>query len=250
MELGETTLIIALVLSVYALAAHIIGIWKKKTELFDSARIAIIGIAVLTTIASIWLFNLFITRNFQYEYVATYSSFDLPMAYTLSAFWAGSDGSLLLWAWLISIYIAVIAARGKSYDNLMKHAMPVVLITLTYFLYMLLTVSRPFRQLDFMPVDGNGLNPLLQDPGMFFHPPTLFWGYAGVIIPFALMVAGIYLSGDTWTYRARRWALWAWLGLSLGNMFGGATGHTQCSTGAVSGAGTLSRTPRSCPGSP
>jgi cytochrome c-type biogenesis protein CcmF len=235
MELGETTLIIALVLSVYALAAHIIGIWKKKTELFDSARIAIIGIAVLTTVASIWLFNLFITRNFQYEYVAIYSSFDLPMAYTISAFWAGADGSLLLWAWLISIYIAVIAARGKSYDNLMKHAMPVILITLTYFFYMLLTVSRPFRQLDFMPADGNGLNPLLQDPGMFFHPPTLFWGYAGVIIPFALMVAGIYLADDTWTYRARRWALWAWLGLSLGNMFGSYWAYTVLNWGGFWG---------------
>ncbi|MCZ7399178.1 MAG: cytochrome c biogenesis protein CcsA [Candidatus Methanoperedens sp.] len=235
MELGETTLIIALILSVYALVAHIIGIWKKKNELFDSARIAIIGIAVLTTIASIWLFNLFITRNFQYEYVAIYSSLDLPMAYTLSAFWAGADGSLLLWAWLISIYIAVIAARGKSYDNLIKHAMPVILITLTYFFYMLLTVSRPFRMLDFMPADGNGLNPLLQDPGMFFHPPTLFWGYAGVIIPFALMVAGIYLSDDTWTYRARRWALWAWLGLALGNMFGSYWAYTVLNWGGFWG---------------
>src|SRR5574341_2078690 len=74
MELGETTLTLALVLSVYALAAHIISIWKKKNELFDSARITIIGIAVLATIASIWLFNLFITRNFQYEYVAIYSA--------------------------------------------------------------------------------------------------------------------------------------------------------------------------------
>ena len=235
MELGETILTIALLLTIYSLFAHIIGIWKKKNELFDSARIAIIGIAVLTTVAAIWLFNLFITRNFQYEYVAIYSSLDLSMIYTISAFWAGADGSLLLWAWLISIYIAVIAARGKSYDNLIKHAMPVILITLTYFFYMLLTVSRPFRMLDFMPVDGNGLNPLLQDPGMLFHPTTLFWGYAGVIIPFALMVAGIYLSDDTWIYRARRWALWAWLGLALGNMFGSYWAYTVLNWGGFWG---------------
>ncbi|NJD53064.1 MAG: heme lyase CcmF/NrfE family subunit [Candidatus Methanoperedens sp.] len=235
MELGETTLIIALLLTVYALAAHIIGIWKKKNELIDSGRIAIIGVAVLTTIASIWLFNLFINRNFQYEYVAMYSSLDLPMLYTISAFWAGADGSLLLWAWLISIYIAMIAVRGKSYDNLMKHAMVIILVTLSYFFYMLLTVSRPFRMLDFLPVDGNGLNPILQDPGMFFHPPTLFWGYAGVLIPFALMIAGIYLSDDTWTYRARRWALWAWLGLALGNMFGSWWAYTVLNWGGFWG---------------
>jgi len=235
MEFGETTLIIALVLTVYAFAAHIIGIWKKKNELFVSARIAIIGIALVTTIAAIWLFNLFITRNFQYEYVANYSSLDLSLLYTISAFWAGADGSLLLWAWLISIYIAVIAARGKSYDNLIKHAMPVILITLAYFFYMLLTVSRPFRMLDFMPADGNGLNPILQDPGMLFHPTTLFWGYAGVIIPFALMVAGIYLADDTWTYRARRWALWAWLGLALGNMFGSWWAYTVLNWGGFWG---------------
>ncbi|MFZ3166926.1 MAG: cytochrome c-type biogenesis CcmF C-terminal domain-containing protein [Candidatus Methanoperedens sp.] len=235
MELGETTLIIALLLTVYALIAHIIGIWKKKKELIDSGRIAIIGIAILTTIASIWLFNLFINRNFQYEYVALYSSLDLPMIYTISAFWAGADGSLLLWAWLISIYIAVIAVRGKSYDNLMKHAMVIILVTLSYFFYMLLTVSRPFRMLDFLPVDGNGLNPLLQDPGMLFHPTTLFWGYAGVLIPFALMIAGIYLADDTWTYRARRWALWAWLGLALGNMFGSWWAYTVLNWGGFWG---------------
>lgn len=235
METGETTLTIALILIIYALSAHVFGIWKKKNELFDSARIAIIAIAVLLTAASIWLFNLFITRNFQYEYVAIYSSLDLPMVYTISAFWAGADGSLLLWAWLISIYIAVIAARGRSYDNLIKHAMIVILATLAYLLYMLLTVSRPFRQLDFMPVDGNGLNPLLQDPGMLFHPTTLFWGYAGVIIPFALMIAGVYLADDTWTYRARRWALWAWLGLSLGNMFGSYWAYTVLNWGGFWG---------------
>ncbi len=231
MEIGETTLTIALLLSIYAIAAHILGIWKKKNELIDSARIAIIGIALLLTAASIWLVNLFVTRNFQYEYVALYSSLDLPSLYTISAFWAGADGSLLLWAWLISIYIAVIAVNGKSYDNLIKHAMPVILATLAYLLYMLLTVSRPFRQLDFIPADGNGMNPLLQDPGMLFHPPTLFWGYAGVLIPFALMIAGIYLSDDTWVYRARRWALWAWLGLALGNMFGSWWAYTVLNWG-------------------
>ncbi len=235
MDLGEITLTIALFLSIYAILANIFGIWKKKNELFDSARIAIIGIALLITIASIWLFNLFVTRNFQYEYVAIYSSMDLPMAYTISAFWAGADGSLLLWTWFIAIYIAVISARGKSYDNLMKHAMIIILATLTYFLYMLITVSNPFRRLDFMPVDGNGLNPLLQDPGMFFHPPTLFWGYAGVIIPFALMISGVYLADDTWVYRARRWALWAWLGLSLGNMFGSYWAYTVLNWGGFWG---------------
>jgi len=234
-ELGETTLSFALVLSVYALLAHIFGLWKKKDEFFDSARVTIIGIAVLLTIASLWLFNLFVTRNFQYEYVALYSSLDLPLVYTVSAFWAGADGSLLLWAWLISIYIAVIAVRGKSYDNLVRHAMPVVLVTLAYFIYMLLTVSRPFRRLDFVPVDGNGLNPLLQDPGMFFHPPTLFLGYAGVIIPFAFMIAGVYLVDDTWIYRTRRWALWAWLGLSLGNMFGSYWAYTVLNWGGFWG---------------
>ena len=235
MEFGETLLTIALILCIYAAIAHILGIWKKKNELFDSARAAILLIGVLLTIASLWLFNLFITRNFQYEYVAMYSSLDLPKVYTIAAFWAGSDGSLLLWAWLISIYIAIIAIRGKSYDNLIKHAMLVILPTLGYLIYMLLTVSRPFRMLDFMPVDGNGLNPMLQDPGMLFHPPTLFWGYAGVLIPFALMIAGIYLSDETWIYRARRWALWAWLGLALGNMFGSYWAYTVLNWGGFWG---------------
>jgi cytochrome c-type biogenesis protein CcmF len=235
MEFGETLLTIALILCIYAAIAHILGIWKKKNELFDSARAAILLIGVLLTIASIWLFNLFITRNFQYEYVAMYSSLDLPKLYTIAAFWAGADGSLLLWAWLISLYIAIIAIRGKSYDTLIKHAMLVILPTLGYLIYMLLTVSRPFKMLDFMPVDGNGLNPLLQDPGMLFHPPTLFWGYAGVLIPFALMIAGIYLSDETWIYRARRWALWAWLGLALGNMFGSYWAYTVLNWGGFWG---------------
>ncbi|MFQ6062515.1 MAG: heme lyase CcmF/NrfE family subunit [Methanosarcinales archaeon] len=225
MDLGNIALIAALILSIYSIVAHLIGILKNRTTFFESGKIAIILISVLTTIASLWLFRLFLIRDFQTGYVAMYSSHDLPMFYTISAFWAGGSGSLLLWVWLISIYAAYIVFKDK-YDALTKHAMPVILIIQVFLLYLLVMLSNPFDKLGFTPRDGQGLNPLLQDPGMFFHPSTLFLGYAGFVIPYAFMIAGLYLGNGDWIYRTRRWTMFSWLFLSLGNFFGSYWAYT------------------------
>ncbi|HIH43916.1 MAG TPA: heme lyase CcmF/NrfE family subunit [Candidatus Methanoperedenaceae archaeon] len=216
------------------MATYIIGIWNKREELFNSGKIAIMMAGVSSTIAAIWLFKLLIGLDFQNEYVASYTSRDLPFVYILSAFWAGSAGSLLLWAWLIAIFAAIIVVR-KKHDELTRYAMPVIMLTQAYFFYMLATVADPFRRLSFIPPDGNGLNPLLQDPGMFFHPPTLFIGYAGFIIPFAYMIAGVYLGRSDWIYSIRRWTLFAWLFLTLGNFFGSYWAYTVLNWGGYWG---------------
>ncbi|TFH47296.1 MAG: heme lyase CcmF/NrfE family subunit [ANME-2 cluster archaeon] len=234
MEIGQLVITITLMLSVYSAAAYIAGIITKNERFIKSGQMAVYLIAALTTIASALLLMAFINRDFQVLYVAMYSSSDLPFFYTVSAFWAGGEGSLLLWIWLISIFAAVLIYREPR-DDLLKHSMVVLMAILSYFLYLLVFLSNPFNRLDFVPPDGQGLNPLLQDPGMVFHPPTLFIGYAGFFIPFAFAIAGLYLGNGDWVYRIRRWTLFSWLFLSFGNILGSYWAYTMLNWGGYWG---------------
>lgn len=234
MEIGQLVITITLMLSVYSAAVYIAGIITKNERFIKSGQMAVYLIAALTTIASALLLMAFINRDFQVLYVAMYSSSDLPFFYTVSAFWAGGEGSLLLWIWLISIFAAVLIYREPR-DDLLKHSMVVLMAILSYFLYLLVFLSNPFNRLDFVPPDGQGLNPLLQDPGMVFHPPTLFIGYAGFFIPFAFAIAGLYLGNGDWVYRIRRWTLFSWLFLSFGNILGSYWAYTMLNWGGYWG---------------
>lgn len=230
MDTGQLTITIALMLSIYSAIAYLTGTITKNEGFVRSGKWAVYTIAALTTAASMTLFMAFINRDFQVMYVAMYSSLDLPLFYTISAFWAGGDGSLLLWIWFISLFLVVLVHREPE-DDLLKYSMVVLMAVLSYFLYLLVFLSNPFNRLDFVPPDGQGLNPLLQDPGMVFHPPTLFVGYAGFVIPFAFALAGLYLGNGEWVYRIRRWTLFSWLFLSFGNIFGSYWAYTMLNWG-------------------
>ncbi|MCL7412986.1 MAG: heme lyase CcmF/NrfE family subunit [ANME-2 cluster archaeon] len=230
MDSGQLSITIALMLSVFTAVAYTAGIITRKEHYFKSGTIAVYLIAAFITIASISLLMAFINRDFQNLYVAMYSSRDLPLFYTISAFWAGGNGSLLLWIWLISLFVAILVYRGPR-DDLLKHSVVILMAIQTFFLYLLVFLSNPFNRLDFVPPDGQGLNPLLQDPGMVFHPPTLFVGYAGFFIPYAFAMAGLYLGNGDWIYRIRRWTLFSWLFLSLGNIFGSYWAYTMLNWG-------------------
>ena len=233
-EFGNASIIIALFLSALAVLLYILGIIKEDETYFQSGKITIILASLATIAASVHLYKLIFTHDYSTEYIALYSSNDLPTFYQISVFWAGGDGSLLFWTLLISIFTAIVVIREKK-DELLCHAAPVMLAIQSYFLYLLYFHSNPFDKLDFMPLDGNGLNPLLQDPGMVFHPPTLFLGYAGFVIPFAFMIAGVFLRDGDWVFRIRRWTLFSWLFLTLGNLFGSYWAYTMLNWGGYWG---------------
>lgn len=209
----------ALLAAMAAVLLYVVGAELKRNDLIEWGKVSTHLTFIFITIASLRLFYLLITHDFQNMYVATYTSRDLPLFYVVSAFWAGQQGSFLLWVWLIAIFASALLFIKKDDERFMAYTLAMLAAIMVGFLYILVTVSNPFERLDFIPADGNGLNPLLQDPGMVLHPPVLFIGYAGLAVPFAFAVAGVIMKRD-WIKSARSWLILAWVALSMGNIIG------------------------------
>src|SRR5260370_16539631 len=150
--------------------------------------------------------------DFRDSYDAQYSNRAMPLAYKFSAWWGGQEGSLLLWSWLLATYacVAVFTNRRKLRD-VMPYTIAILMVTQTFFLILNAFVVSPFRMIasdgaiTAVP-DGNGLNPLLQYPMMRIHPPTLYLGYVGMLVPFALAMGSLITTqkGDAWIHTPRR----------------------------------------------
>jgi cytochrome c-type biogenesis protein CcmF len=170
--------------------------------------------------------------------------------YAFSSLWAGQEGSLLLWLLILSAYgAAFLWCYRKRLDPFYDAVAMVVACVMIFFTSLLTFVSSPFRILATAPPDGNGLNPLLQDPGMMIHPPILYTGYVGFIIPFAFGIAVLIMNrtGTRWIEEVRRWTLFNWMFLGFGT-FSARGGPTSSWAGAATGAGIRSKTRRSCRG--
>jgi len=181
---------------------------KKGTIFYKLATCMIL-------LAAGWLYYVILNDNFRYEYVVSYSARNQALGYKISAFWAGQEGSLLLWA-LLHAFFGLILARKKA---------PVAMTTycsIQILLLIILLVKSPFKALASVQPDGMGLNPLLQDPWMVIHPPILFLGYAALAIPFAWAVHGLITNRhkDTIT-QILPWTLFAWSSLGAGIFIGG-----------------------------
>ena len=222
-DIGYIALLLALVASIYSAIAFIYGVRGRHPGLTDSARNSLLAVCGLVSISVAALIYALVTHDFQIEYVASYTSRDLSLTYLLSALWAGNDGSLLFWAWLLSLCAAVVVLQKRDIGKeLMPYASSIIMVTQAFFLILLLFVSNPFHKLAFVPAEGMGLNPLLENPGMIFHPPILLAGYVGFTIPFAFAMAALLSRrlGDEWIIAIRRWTLMSWLLLGVGNIIG------------------------------
>jgi cytochrome c-type biogenesis protein CcmF len=216
-------MLLALIVSAYAMVAALVGQRRGHPELVQSARNGILAVAGLATMASAILLYLLLVPDFRVQYVYEHVSSHLAPIYRISAFWAGQEGSFLLWLWFLAVISALVALQGKAWDRrLHSHALAVLAFSEAFFALVIITVSNPFATLPLKPADGTGLLPLLENPGMIFHPPTLFLGYAGYTVPFAFAVAAL-LTGqldDGWLRGIRRWSLFAWLALGIGILLG------------------------------
>ncbi len=222
-DVGYIALFLALLASIYSAIAFIFGMRGKRPALINSARNGLLAACGLVSVSVATLLYALLTHNFRIEYVASYTSRDLSPAYLISALWAGNDGSLLFWAWLLSVFAVVaILQRRVVGKELVPYAGSVIMLTQAFFLILLLFVANPFQTLSFVPADGMGLNPMLENPGMIIHPPTLLAGYVGFTIPFAFAIAALLTRrlGDEWIIAIRRWTLLAWLFLGVGNIIG------------------------------
>ncbi|MBI5305426.1 MAG: heme lyase CcmF/NrfE family subunit [Chloroflexi bacterium] len=245
-DLGYASLFLSLLFALYAVGAAIYAARRNRADVYASARNAIYVVAALTTLAVAILEWALITHQFRFEYVARQTSRAQPLLYNVSALWGGQEGSLLFWAWILALFTAVVLVQNRRKNQeLMPYVIAGLGTTLAFFLALMtiaanpeevgsvialpLTstlaaslVGSPFRMLDFLPRDGNGLNPLLQNPGMFIHPVTQYLGYVGFTIPFAFAMAALFTRrlSDVWIRTTRRWTLVSWLFLSLGLVFG------------------------------
>ncbi|MBI2836317.1 MAG: cytochrome c biogenesis protein CcsA, partial [Chloroflexi bacterium] len=217
-DIGYIALFLALIVSLYSAVTYTIGGRGRDTVLLASSRNALLAACGLLTVSVAALLYALITHDFQIAYVASYTDRSMSLSYLLSSLWAGNDGSLLFWGWLLSIFAAVLVLQKREMGReLVPYALALIMATQVFFLIVSLFVANPFEKLAFVPADGRGLNPLLENPGMFFHPPTLLLGYVGFTIPFAFAVSAMLTRrlGDEWLITIRPWTLVAWLFLAI-----------------------------------
>ncbi len=222
-EIGLLSLIIALCLAFAQGILPLVGAQTGKPAWVAVAIPAAAGHAVFVAISFISLTWSFIASDFSVWYVAMNSNTELPLMYRIAAVWGGHEGSLLLWVLLLAFWALAVAAFSRGIPTLLRARILGVmgLISAGFMMFVLFT-SNPFLRLFPVPLNGNDLNPLLQDPAMAFHPPLLYTGYVGFSVAFAFAVAAM-LSGTIdrqWARWARPWTTMAWMFLTAGIVLG------------------------------
>jgi cytochrome c-type biogenesis protein CcmF len=233
-DLGFLALSLGLGVTTYSIVSLALGIRKGDEGLKAAGKRAVHASAAFLTLGVLALIYVLLARDFQVEYVASHTSRDLPLPYTLSALWAGQEGSLLFWAWVLSLYAtAVVFSARRMGHNLSSYSSLVTACVLAFFLVLVIFVNNPFQRLDFVPSDGLGMNPLLQNPAMIWHPPVVYLGYVGFTVPFALTLA-VLLGGrleDPYVPLVRRWTLVSWLCLGVGTVLGAQWAYVELGWG-------------------
>ena len=229
---GSFALLLALVLSAYSLLAGAIALRQIATgararvspeRLAETARRAGIGSFIATTCAAFALVWAAFNNDFSVAYILHHSNRALPGPYKFAALWSGQEGSLLLWAWLLSAYGFVLRVRHRVDVKLTAYASAILAGVQVFFLLLLNFAATPFSLVSgAVPQDGLGLNPLLQYPEMVIHPPMLYLGYVGFAVPFAFALGALMMRypGEKWIHITRRWTMVTWLFLTCGIFLG------------------------------
>lgn len=227
-NLGSLAIIVAFCLAVYALVASVVGGWKRKPFLVLSAERAVYSVWFLLTVASFVLVSALLFGDFRLAYAAAHSNRSMPFLYKFAAWWGGQEGSLLFWSWLLSCYSAVVVfTNRRKHRGMMPYVTATLMVTQVFFLILNAFVVSPFqvlavgKEITAVP-DGNGLNPLLQYWAMAIHPPMLYLGYVGFVVPFAFAMGSLITRqpGDAWIHTTRRWTIVTWLFQSCGILLG------------------------------
>ena len=223
-ELGAGALAVALGLAVYGCAAAAIGGRSGRAAVVESAQHAALGVFLIITACLLMLVYAFLTFDFSVRYVASNTNLGTPFYYRITAVWGALEGSIVLWAWMLSIYTLIVILRHRTTARaLYPWALSVMLGVLAFFLLVMTVPAPVFQRLSPVPPDGRGLNPLLEDSGMITHPVALYLGFTGFSVPFAFAIAALVTGhiSDFWITTTRRWTITAWYFLSLGLLIGG-----------------------------
>ena len=222
-EFGHYALILARCIALIQGVLPLIGAHQGRREWLILARPAAQTVFLLLATAFVILAWSFYINDFSVLYVAEHSNSQMPVMYRLGAVWGGHEGSLLLWVFLLSTWTILVAQLSKALDEFMvARVIGVLGLVMSGLLLFVLTTSNPFMRLLPAAQDGRSLNPLLQDPGLVFHPPMLYMGYVGFSVAFAFAIASL-LSGRldaAWARWSRPWTTAAWVFLTLGIALG------------------------------
>jgi cytochrome c-type biogenesis protein CcmF len=222
-ELGHFALVLAFAVALVQGTLPLLGAARRDATLVAVAAPAALVQLLLISIAFGALVHLYIVSDFSVANVAANSHQSKPLVYRISGVWGNHEGSLLLWVWILALFGAAVAAFGRNLPVLFKSRVLAIqaLIGVGFLAFMLFT-SNPFERLDPAPLEGRGLNPILQDPGLAMHPPMLYLGYVGFSTTFSFAIAGL-LEGridPSWARWLRPWTLAAWTALTLGIALG------------------------------
>ena len=233
-ELGHFALILAFVVAVIQGVVPLLGAWRRVPAWMGVGVSAARAQFLLIGISYLCLTHAFVVSDFSFTYVAQNSNTALPLVYKISAVWGAHEGSMLLWATILAGWGFAVATFSTSLPEVFRARVLAVmaLISVGFHLFMLLT-SNPFERLLPAPLQGRDLNPLLQDPGMAGHPPLLYMGYVGLVVPFSFAVAAL-VGGRidlAWTRWTRPWTTIAWAFLTSGIMLGSWWAYSELGWG-------------------
>ncbi len=252
-DVGYVAFVLALVLSIYGVVVSVLGGRRNLPELVASGRNATYVVGGLVLIAALTLWYALLNNQFQVEFVATHSERNLPTFYKISALWGGQAGSLTFWTLLLCGFaVAATWFFRNEQSGLRFYVNPVLLVAIAFFITVVLLAANPFAKLwrsaggqivtavwpppgatPFIPADGQGLNPQLQNYWMVIHPIMLYLGFVGLTVPFAFAVAALITGqlGNAWIRLIRKWTLIPWLFLSIGIIMGSQWAYVELGWG-------------------
>ena len=236
--LGFSCLLLALAVCAYGIAASVYGVRKRRWEFADSGRRAMYALAAVLTVAGLVLELAFLRNDFSFDTVADTSSRTTPTLYRMAAVWSSQEGSLLLWAWLLSVWssLALLLTRRRLRE-IAAYATAILLGLGGFFVALMVFYANPFSTTTPAPAEGVGLDPLLRFPTMMIHPPMLYSGYTLCMIPLAFGFGALLarrLQAD-WIGAIRRFAFAAWLFLGIGILLGARWSYSELGWGGYWG---------------
>jgi cytochrome c-type biogenesis protein CcmF len=222
-ELGRLAVCLALLCALVSVIVSVRGALTRRGDLIRAGEHAAYAVFGLVALAVVLLLRALLSHDFSLEYVAAYSSSTLPTNYVFAALWGGQKGSLLFWSFMLSLFATIVQLQNRERNReLMPWVTATMMTVAVFFLGLVTFITDPFERLPNPAFEGADLNPLLQNYWMMIHPPSLYTGYVSASVPFAFAIAALATGrlGDQWIRSTRRWALFSWFFLSLGNLFG------------------------------
>jgi cytochrome c-type biogenesis protein CcmF len=222
-SIGHISILLALLLALAGIVVPIVASRAGNEHYVRYARTAILGQFFFVTVAALSLIYGLVTTDFSIRYVAFNTTRATPIYYRITGLWGALEGSLMLWEWILIIFSGIVAwVYRDRHRELMPWVLMIFSITSAFFLIVVGFVSNPFETIFPVPLDGRGLNPLLEDANMMSHPPMLYTGFVGLMVPYAFAMAALIVGklDEAWIVTTRRWTIIAWFFLTVGNLIG------------------------------